>query len=1487
MYKPNYNQNQTFSVPRLSYNNYHAWQRQIETYLQTTGLLQHIKYSSFEVYYTIEHEPDEREQRYNRLQQMIKDKIQDQIEEDKEMMQLDELFKEIPTWLNAKKKAKKIWKDADSKVQGIFRSSIDEQFWTNVKNHTSAYDMWCQLKVETQQQEAGTIMSLLSKFFNLKMLDNEKLTTFTARVQAIADQLDDLGYNILSQQLVCFRILCTMPEKYDQIQQAIFQLPVNEITLDKLKSKFAAEDSRQSSKCQKSDKERDRDKPKKTTTENANALTQNRKCCDCHKSFQTNSPRFHRCTPCHEIYMKLPQEKREAIAKERRDKKNKKTNGNKKKETEKSNVTLVMSLSHTKSQKSNTWYLDSGSTRHVAQNNNNFQNISKSKQLIQGPSGELATATLKGDALFSTNIGNILFEDALIVPDLQRNLLSVKRITASSPDILVIFQGTKCEIFKGQISKDGTTVLQGQIDDSGLYAMSDTIVEDSSSTSDLKQIDPMVQLLNPLENEEFELDQPPIQINLAKTLQEWHECLTHINKKSILQLRDTSPDFQVKDPESKINCNACDAAKMSRKKFAKVMPDRAKLAGEAIYSDVCGKISPPTHEGHKYVIHFLDEKSGYLWVYLARKKSEAANLFKEVRAKVNNLGQTTVKYFITDGGGEYISNNFKQYLKDKGIVQAISPPNTPQRVGKSERLNRTLFDAARAMLKNRQIPLEFWGLAILYAAYVRNRTVKSGKDQTRHQLLLGQQSSLKHCLPFGLPVMYHNHDPHIKKLDDRAFKGMFVGFNQDNHAYKIFNLATESIIETRSIKPLFSEKFNFDNNNWDQPFEIIDNDNWLNGGTNHPNVYEIFNDQNFEDDEEDEDIFIPIIQNQQNNIPIIRQDQPNNNIPIIQQNNNDNNNQQIIPPNVNQQPQLDDNNIQPIIPPIIIPPVKNRIIQQNNYQEDVDIMGNPINNKKKKVKNRKNNDLVLSCEEIFEINNLDEINTPQTYKEAMESNHAEEWQKSIIEEQQSLIKLNTFEVVPRPTNKPIVKSRYVFKIKTDEKGKISRFKTRLVAKGYTQTQGVDYFDTFSPAIRLSSLRYLFSAAVLNKFKIHHLDVQTAFLNGDLAEEIYMEIPEHFDILNADRKKQVLKLNKSIYGLKQASRVWNEKFTSTITSMGFIQSDGDPCIFIKYKSTEKQQPICIIGIFVDDCFVLGEDDQIAFTSQQLMKSFNMHDLGLLSYALGIKVIQQNGTIELSQTAYVDKCLEKFQMSDSKIRSTPLPLKPQADETNNKPMSNINIYQQLIGSLIYLSNATRPDIAYAVGYLARSMQTPTEADWMNGVHVLKYLKGSKNYSLKYNSQKSLEGYSDASYAEEKDRKSISGYVFKQAGAAITWRSSKQDIVAQSSMESEYIGLSEAGKEAKWLRKLQAEIFPTISTPTIIYEDNQSAIKLTANPLHSNRSKHIDVRYHSIREIVKSKIVEIKYLSTAEMIADIMTKSLGKILHQLFVDGLGLSN
>jgi hypothetical protein len=431
---------------------------------------------------------------------------------------------------------------------------------------------------------------------------------------------------------------------------------------------------------------------------------------------------------------------------------------------------------------------------------------------------------------------------------------------------------------------------------------------------------------------------------------------------------------------------------------------------------------------------------------------------------------------------------------------------------------------------------------------------------------------------------------------------------------------------------------------------------------------------------------------------------------------------------------------------------------------------------------------------------------------------------------------------------------------------------------------------------MDSIRYLVSTAVQNQMSIHHLDVETAFLNGTLAEEIYLEIPDGFEDYKFNRKTQVFKLKKSIYGLKQASRVWNELFTAELIKLGLKQSTADPCIFIKYQEST-DIPVAAVGVFVDDCFVVGGDAESLQLKNLLMNIFKMHDLGSLSFALGIKFDQfKDGSIQMSQALYVDKLLEKFDMMDAKTVETPMALKnsvkPKQQQEdifeNESPLfENINRYQQLVGSLIYLSNSTRPDIACAIRSLASKMHSPTEADMVAGKRVLRYLKGTRDLALNYNNKsQELFAYSDSSYAEEKDRKSVGGYVTLQAGAAITWKSTKQSIIAQSSMEAEYIALAETAKEIEWLRKLQVEFRPkSFSKPTTIFEDNQSTIKLSKNPIHSNRSKHIAVRFHKIQELVANKVINIEYMPTDQMVADIMTKSLGKVLHKRFVEGMGL--
>jgi len=344
-----------------------------------------------------------------------------------------------------------------------------------------------------------------------------------------------------------------------------------------------------------------------------------------------------------------------------------------------------------------------------------------------------------------------------------------------------------------------------------------------------------------------------------------------------------------------------------------------------------------------------------------------------------------------------------------------------------------------------------------------------------------------------------------------------------------------------------------------------------------------------------------------------------------------------------------------------------------------------------------------------------------------------------------------------------------------------------------------------------------------------------------------------------------------------------KFISVLKRNRYKQGQSDPCLFIKI---EKNGKIGIMTIFVDDIVLTGDLLIIQETKEFLKSQFEMKDIGILHFILGIQVNRtRNGGIQLHQEKYIRELLKKYNMLDCKGSDIPM---SRYNREDSPTMKEPTTYRELVGSLNYLANCTRPDLAYAVSHFSRYLNQPTEADWSQAKRVLRYLKDTINKKLTYGKPgEELEAYSDASYApESSDRKSHSGYLIKMDGGALSWKSKRQPIVSLSSMEAEYIALNNTATEVLWLRKLQNDL--KIETgPTRIYEDNQGAIALAKTTTFHNRSKHIQVRYHFIREKVEAKEVTLEYCPTNQMVADVLTKPLAKILHNQFVEAMGLTS
>ena len=437
-----------------------------------------------------------------------------------------------------------------------------------------------------------------------------------------------------------------------------------------------------------------------------------------------------------------------------------------------------------------------------------------------------------------------------------------------------------------------------------------------------------------------------------------------------------------------------------------------------------------------------------------------------------------------------------------------------------------------------------------------------------------------------------------------------------------------------------------------------------------------------------------------------------------------------------------------------------------------------------------------------------------------------------------------------------------------------------------------YTDTYTPVVRLETICTLLACAISENWEIQQMDVKGAYLNSTIKEEIYMEQPEGYD----DGTGCQCQLIKSIYGLKQAGCEWNIEFNQQLKAHGWKPSMVDPCAYFQ-KTTEG---IEIIVVWVDDLLLFASNKALMTRMKSELQSiFEITDLGEPTKIVGIEIDCDpvKNTITISQKQFLEMILQKEGMANANPIGMPMDpnikLNPSKGESEGSCEEyGSKSFASLIGSLMFLAVATRPDIAYTVYRLGSFMANPNMSHWTAAKQVLRYLSGTQDYGLTYQADKPepgdnhFVGYSDASYANNEDQTSVSGYVFLMNGAAISWGSKKQTDVALSSTESEYIALAEAAREAIWLRNLLKGIEFEQPQPTRLFGDNSGSLAIAKNPQYHKRTKHFDTRHHYIRQRVYSGEVEVEYCPTAKMTADILTKPLPKPKHQVHSTELGLS-
>lgn len=1321
----------------------------------------------------------------------------------------------------------KIWEVNDLNARSDLILIISPSELKQVKNCATSKELWEILENTYQSRGPARKATLLKRLILMKMKENSDVHDHINKFMDTVDKLNALEIEINSE-LLSVMMLYSLPSSYDVFRVAIEtrdSLPSPE----ELKVKIIEENQARSA-----------------NGENHSAVNEGALYSKFHKNSPRNSDKGYtfsknnasiprqsefkfRCYKCNKLGHK---------AKECRIK-NFKPKSDSTFKVEHYEETMFIN------EKNRTmWCLDSGSTSHMCSQKSQFTELnSKENTKCLKLAAENQTTEIfgKGFVKLNTDYRTINLSDTLYIPSLTSNLLSVSKITDKG--FKVLFEKNIASVY----DDTGDVILKAK-KNNGLYYVVSRNSQEHLETSK-----------NAVESE----------------IQKWHIKLGHMNEYDLkLALRErTLNGLQFNPSENLKECETCIQGKMTRLPFPKTKESTSIEPLEIIHSDVCGPMKIISPGGSRYFVTFTDQNSRYSKVYFLKHKNEVLKYFKEYKSEMENYKGNKIKNFQSDNEiSEYCNKDFTEFLKCHGIKRRLSAPYTPQQNGLAERKNRTLFDKARCLMIGSNSPPELWAEAIHTANYLINRSPsKVIQNKTPFEKWVGRVPSVNHLHIFGSKAYVLN--KHKKgKFEPRANVGMFVGYSEESKAYRIWMPNQKKVIVTRDVKILnsyfYSESVN-------RNYEFLEE--------KEKNVY--FHKSENETESEGEN---------NNSILGNKSNKKYSNSDERKEKTNENNEEYLS--FEEEETILEDNSN----PKNEIEPPLSTYDCDISTDNDLEICDNLSNRPQRTRKLPKwTDDYLLDDFAMLSECEIDE---------ALEGEYCKEWENAILEEIKAHLKNGTWTIVDKEDNMNVVGSKIILKEKFKANGQLERRKARLVARGFSQRPGMDFEQTYAPVAKLSSIRYLLGLAVEENLTLHQLDVSTAFLNGEIEEKIYMQKPQNLEkfllkiivtesentdrntflrakeMLNDLRKntksEKVCLLKKAIYGLKQAGRQWFAKLDRKLKELCFKQSHADPCIYVRCSGGEKT----IIAVYVDDIIIgCSNHETLNKFKSQLMTDFEIRDLGKLNFCLGIEFKQEKEVIYMSQSKYAENILKKFHMDDCK--PVKIPMEPNMKLVKGKESIDVP-YQNLIGSLMYLAIATRPDIAHSVSYLSQFNSCFGKEHWQAAKRVLRYIKGTINLTLKFQKTgRELVGMTDADWGScQIDRKSYTGYCFEFAGSVISWESKKQRSVALSTAEAEYMALTEAAKEAIHLKQLGNDLGSSLTTVTI-FSDNQPAKSLTENSIVSSRSKHISIREHFIRDSVLRGDVKVLYKNTEEMVADIFTKPLPGPRFLFLRDHLGL--
>lgn len=1097
------------------------------------------------------------------------------------------------------------------------------------------------------------------------------------------------------------------------------------------------------------------------------------------------------------------------------------------------------------------WVVDSGATHHMTGN----QSILSSLHKAFHPPVRIADGSSCPVQGFGSinNSTNLRLSSILFVPKFPDNLCSVSQITKQN-NCSATFFPTHC-IFQ----ELGTNRLIGTgFESRGLYRLS--------------------------------LPSRPTANICDSSIREAHCRLGHPSAAVLRQMR---PDFPLSSID--FHCESCQLGKHTRRPYPPRVSSRVSFSFDLVHSDVWGPCPTKSTLGFDYFITFIDDYSRATWVYLLKSRSEVFTIFREFHSYVQNQFNSSIKTLRSDNAKEYFSTDFSSYLKTHGIVHESSCVYTSQQNGVAERKNRHLLDVARTLMFQSHVPKRFWGDAILTAAYLINRMptpVLHGKSPFSILFPKGTPFSLAPRI-FGCVAYVHDHRPQLTKLDPRAIRCVFLGYSRVQKGYRCYSPSLHRYFTSADVTfhescPYFLEQ----SHPVSDPFPDLDIPDSpliptfpVSDIHSVPPVSDAPTPATTGLPAEPPPLLFTYERRRKDQTTESLHSQPNHDygpssVPLPMNEPDTPLPETTIPNTTSPTPDV------PIYDPpgAPFPDIPIAFRKEPRHHTRYPIQDSVSYSH-------------LSPESKAYTSTLDSYPIPRNVITALAHPG---WRQAMEDELGALRDNHTWDLEPLPPGKRIVGCRWVFTVKLHPDGSLHRLKARLVAKGYSQAYGIDYDETFSPVAKMPSVRICIALAAIHHWPLHQLDVKNAFLNGVLEEEVYMEQPPGFVV--KEEASKVCRLRRSLYGLKQSPRAWFGRFSSVMGEFGMVRSASDYSVFFRHQQGKR----IILVVYVDDIIITG-DDEVGITKlkQFLQSQFQISDLGRLRYFLGIEVSRSPQGILLSQRKYVLDMLAECGLLGCKPVDTPmLPTRKLLLEDGD-PMKDPERYRRLIGKLNYLT-VTRPDISFTVSVLSQFMAAPYTGHWDAALRVLRYLKTTPGLGILYSDQGHcrvgafteegdgrISGFSDADWAGcPISRRSTTGYCVFVGGNLVSWKSKKQHTVSRSSAESEYRAMTDVTSEMIWVRRLLIELGVVFNNLMRLYCDSQSAIHIAKNQVFHERTKHIEVDCHLIRDrVVGTQVdppsIQPIHVKTEFQLADILTKPLRKTQIDFICNKLGMIN